>query len=143
MSVGKVFLDTNVLIYALDQDAPAKRQRSRELISEVARTGAGVISTQVLQEFYVTATRKMGVAPLAAKEMLRTFAVLETVQVTPDLIEHAIDRSIVSQLSFWDALIIAASASAECGTIYSEDLNAGQVIAGMRLANPYEASSVG
>jgi len=143
MSVGKVFLDTNVLIYALDQDAPAKRQRSRELISEVARTGTGVISTQVLQEFYVTATRKMGVAPLAAKEMLRTFAVLETVQVTPDLIEQAIDRSIVSQLSFWDALIVAASASAECGTIYSEDLNAGQVIAGMRLANPYGASSVG
>lgn len=135
MSVGKVFLDTNILIYALDQDAPDKRRRSRELIADIAVAGTGVISTQVLQEFYVTATRKMGVAPLAAKEMLQAFTVLETVQVTPELIERAIDRSILSQLSFWDALIVAAAASSECSTIYSEDLNAGQVIGGVRIEN--------
>jgi len=137
MSAGKVFLDTNVLVYALDQDAPDKRQRSRELIAEVGVSGNGVISTQVLQEFYVTATRKMGVAPLAAKEILQSFAVLETVQISPDLIERAIDRSILSQLSFWDALIVAAAAASECTTICSEDLNAGQVIAGVRIENPF------
>lgn len=137
MSVGKVFLDTNILIYAQDQDAPKKRQRSRELIAAVAASGAGVISTQVLQEFYVTATRKMGVAPLAAKNVLRSFTIFEVVQISPDVIERAIDRSVLSQISFWDALIVAASASSGCRTIYSEDLTAGQLIEGVRIENPF------
>ena len=92
MSGGKVFLDTNVLVYAQDLDSPHKRQRSRELISGVVASGGGVISTQVLQEFYVTATRKMGVAPLAAKSVVQSFRIFEVVQLSPDLIEHAIDR---------------------------------------------------
>ena len=137
MSGGKVFLDTNVLVYAQDLDAPHKRQRSRELIAEVVASGTGVISTQVLQEFYVTATRKMGVAPLAAKSVVQSFRIFEIVQLSPDLIEQAIDRSVLSQLSFWDALIVAASAASGCTTIYSEDLNAGQVIDGVKIANPF------
>ena len=137
MSGAKVFLDTNVLVYAQDRDAPRKRKRSRELIADVVTSGAGVISTQVLQEFYVTATRKMGVAPLAAKRVVQTFRILEVVQISPDLIEQAIDRSALSQISFWDALIVTASASSGCATIYSEDLNAGQVIDGVRIENPF------
>ena len=137
MSGGKIFLDTNVLVYAQDRDAPHKRQRSRELIAEVVASGTGVISTQVLQEFYVTATRKMGVAPLAAKSVVQSFRIFEIVQLSPDLIEQAIDRSVLSQLSFWDALIVAASAASGCTTIYSEDLNAGQVIDGVKIANPF------
>ena len=137
MSGGKVFLDTNVLVYAQDHDAPQKRKRSRELIAEVVASGAGVISTQVLQEFYVTATRKMGVAPLAAKTVLQSFTIFEMVQISPDLIAQAIDRSVLSQISFWDALIVTASVSSGCTTIYSEDLNAGQVIDGVRIVNPF------
>lgn len=137
MSGGKVFLDTNVLVYAQDHDSPKKRKRSRELIAAVAASGLGVISTQVLQEFYVAATRKMGVAPLAAKSVVQAFRVLEVVHVSPELIDHAIDRSVLSQISFWDALIVAASASAGCMTIFSEDLNAGQVINGVRIVNPF------
>ena len=137
MSAGKVFLDTNVLVYAQDHDAPEKRKRSRELIANVVATGTGVISTQVLQEFYVTATRKMGVAPLAAKAVVQSFTILEVVQISPDLIAQAIDRSVLSQISFWDALIVAASVSSGCATIYSEDLNAGQVIDGVRIVNPF------
>ena len=137
MSVAKVFLDTNVLVYAQDRDAPQKRRRSRELISEVVASGAGVISTQVLQEFYVAATRKMGVAPLAAKSVVQSFSIFEVVQISPALIEQAIDRSLLSQISFWDALIVTASAASGCTTIYSEDLNAGQVIDGVRIINPF------
>ncbi len=137
MSGGKVFFDTNVLVYAQDLDAPHKRERSRQLIAEVAATGRGVISTQVLQEYYVTATRKMGVAPLAAKSVVQSFRMFEVVQLSPDLIEQAIDRSVLSQLSFWDALIVAASAASGCTTIYSEDLNAGQVIGGVKVVNPF------
>jgi predicted nucleic acid-binding protein len=137
MSGGKVFFDTNVLVYAQDLDAPHKRERSRQLIAEVAAAGTGVISTQVLQEYYVTATRKMGVAPLAAKSVVRSFRMFEVVQLSPDLIEQAIDRSVLSQLSFWDALIIAAAVASACTAIYSEDLNAGQVIDGVKIVNPF------
>lgn len=136
MPAGKVFLDANILVYAHDKDSPAKRRRSRELIAEVAASGLGVISTQVMQEFYVAATRKMGVEPLAAKGVLRTFSIFEIAQTSPDLIDEAIDCSILNRISFWDALIVAAASSTGCATIYSEDLNPGQVIRGVRIENP-------
>jgi len=134
---ARAFLDTNILVYAQDAASPLKRQRSRELITEVAITGTGVISTQVLQEFFVTATAKLGVDPLAAKAVLKTFAVFEIVQASPRLIEDAIDCSVVNRLAFWDALIVTAAASAGCGILYSEDLNAGQAILGVRIENPF------
>ncbi len=137
MSGGKVFLDTNVLVYAQDRDAAKKRKRSRELIEDIATTGVGVISTQVLQEFYVTVTRKMGVAPLAAKAVMQSFRIFEVVQISPELIAQAIDRAVLSQLSLWDSLIVTASVSGGCTTMYSENLNAGQLIDGVRIVNPF------
>jgi predicted nucleic acid-binding protein len=137
MAAGKAFLDTNVLVYAQDDDTPEKRTRSRDLIADVIATGIGVVSTQVLQEFFVASTRKLGVPPLAAKAVVQSFRVFEVVHVSPDLIEHAIDRSVLSQISFWDALIVSASIASGCVTIYSEDLNAGQPIDGVRIVNPF------
>ena len=137
---GRVFLDANVLVYAQDTATPEKQRKSREVIQQLAESADGVISTQVLQEFYVAATRKLGVAPLAAKGVLKTFAVFETVQVSPALIQEAIDCSILNELSFWDALILAAAASAGCSTVLSEDLNAGQVILGVKVQNPFTTS---
>jgi predicted nucleic acid-binding protein len=134
---GKVFLDTNVLAYAQDAGEPAKRTRSRALIADAAAGGNGVISTQVMQEFFVTATRKLGVAPLAAKSVVKTFRVFEIVQTSPDLIDEAIDCSVLNQLSFWDGLILAAAAASGCATLYSEDLNAGQSVHGVRIVNPF------
>ena len=136
MPAGKVFLDTNILVYAQDQDSPVKRRRSREVIAALAQSGTGVISTQVLQEFYVTVTRKLGVAPLAAKRVLQTFTIFEIVQTSPDLIERAIDCSVLNTISFWDALIVAAAASSGCAIVYSEDLNPGQTIQGVRVEDP-------
>ena len=133
---GRVFIDSNVLAYAQDAASPAKQRASREVISALAGSRDGVISTQVLQEFYVTATRKLGVPPLVAKGVLKTFAVFEIVQVSPVLIQEAVDCSILNQLSFWDALILAAAASAGCSTVYSEDLNPGQSILGVTVKNP-------
>lgn len=134
---GRVFLDTNVLVYAQDASAPAKQRTSRDLIAELAGNVDGVISTQVLQEFYVAATGKLGVPPLAAKGILKTLSVFDIVQVSPALIQEAIDCSILNQLAFWDALIVASAASAGCSTLLSEDLNAGQEILGVRIQNPY------
>jgi len=135
---GKIFIDTNVLVYAQDSGQLRKRARSRALIEELVHSGDGVISTQVLQEFYVASTRKLGVAPLAAKAVLKTFAAFETVQVSPELIQEAVDCSILNELSFWDALIIAAASAAGCGVLYSEDLNTGQTILGVKVENPFK-----
>lgn len=136
MPDGKIFLDANILLYAQDKDSAAKQRRSREVIAALAANGSGVISTQVLQEFYVAATRKLGVEPLAAKAVLGTFSIFEITQASPDLIDEAIDYSILNKISFWDALIVAAAAATGCATIYSEDLNPGQVIQGVRIENP-------
>ena len=133
---GRVFIDSNVLAYAQDAGSPAKQRASREVISALAGSGDGVISTQVLQEFYVTATRKLGVPPLVAKGVLKTLAVFEIVQVSPMLIQEAVDCSILNQLSFWDSLILAAAAAAGCSTVYSDDLNPGQSILGVTVKNP-------
>lgn len=137
MPAGKGFLDANILVYAQDRDSPAKRRRSRQVIAALAEAGTGVISTQVLQEFYVAVTRKLGVAPLAAKSVMQTFKVFEIVQTSPDLIERAIDCSVLNGISFWDALIVAAAAASGCAVVYSEDLNPGQTIEGVRIENPF------
>lgn len=136
---GRTFLDTNVLVYAQDAGAPAKQRVSREIIAELARSVDGVISTQVMQEFYVATTTKLGVAPLAAKGILKTLNVFDVVQVSPALIQEAIDCSILNQLSFWDSLILAAAASAGCSTLLSEDLNDGQTVLGVTIRNPYRS----
>jgi predicted nucleic acid-binding protein len=133
---GKVFLDSNILLYAQDPASPKKQRRSREVISALADSGDGVISTQVIQEFFVAATRKLGVPPLAAKAVLKTFTVFEIVVAGPALIHEAIDCSVLNTISFWDSLILAAAASAGCNTLYTEDLNHGQVIMGVRIQNP-------
>ncbi len=134
---GKVFLDSNVLAYAQDRGSPVKRRKSRRLIEQAAASGNGVISTQIMQEFYVTITRKMGVPPLAAKGVLKSFAMFELVPVSSQLIYDAIDCSILNTLSFWDALVLSAASSAGCSTLYSEDLNPGQKILGITIENPF------
>jgi predicted nucleic acid-binding protein len=133
----RIFIDANIFVYAQDSGARDKQQKSREIITQLADSGNGVISTQVLQEFFVAATRKLGVPPLAAKGVLKTLAVFEIVQVSAALIHEAIDCSILNQISFWDSLILAASASAGCSTVLSEDLNSGQTILGVKVQNPF------
>ena len=133
----RVFLDASIFVYAQDVGMPEKQRKSREIIAKLADSGDGVISTQVMQEFFVAATRKLGVDPLVAKGVLKTFSVFDMVQVSAALIHEAIDCSILNQLSFWDSLIIAAAASAGCSTIFSEDLNSGQTILGVKVQNPF------
>ncbi len=134
---GKVFLDSNILVYAQDAGSADKQRRSRDLIARLAGTGEGVISTQVMQEFFVSVTRKLGVPPLAAKAILKTFTVFEIVPAGPELIHEAIDCAVLNAISFWDALILAAAASAGCGILCTEDLNPGQIIMGVKIKNPF------
>jgi len=89
-----------------------------------------------MQEFYVASTAKLGADPLIVKDILRSFERFETVLISPGLIKEAIDCSIINRLSFWDALIVVSAESAQCVSLWSENLNPGQVIRGVRIENP-------
>ena len=139
--MSKVFLDTNVLAYACDQDQPAKRDVAREVMAHGDPGIPPCISTQVMQEFYVTATRKLNVAPLRAKDLLSSFRHMELVTVDVTDINRAIDGNILWQISFWDALIIVAAQKARCEILYTEDLNDGQFYDLVRVCNPFRGMS--
>ena len=136
--VSKVFFDTNILIYACDQDEPEKRDVSRRLILQHSSNNTlTCISTQVIQKFYVAATKKLGIEPLMAKNIIYSFQQMETCMVDISDINRAIDGSILWQVSFWDALIVAAAQKLRCDIIYTEDLNHGQHFDSVRVTNPF------
>jgi predicted nucleic acid-binding protein len=136
--MSKVFVDTNVLVYSEDTNSPAKQRAARALLSRMSTDHVGVISTQVVQEFYVAATRKLMIDALTAKSMLNTFHALEIVTVDVELVKEAIDCSVLNRISFWDALIVVSAEKARCEVLWTEDLNPGQIIRGVRIENPFE-----
>lgn len=133
----RVFLDTNLFVYADDLDAGAKRERAQQLLKELIADGRAVLSTQVLQEFFVIATRKLGVPAEIARRKVELMARLDLVQVRPELILAAIDLHRLRSLSFWDALIVRSAVAAGCARVLTEDLQHGEVIEGVRIENPF------
>lgn len=138
--MSKIFIDTNILVYCMDGSDPEKKERCRMLLKSLSNDLRGVISTQVMQEFYVTATKKLGADALLVKDILHYFEQFETVIITPQIIKDAIDCSIINRISFWDSLIVTAAESARCEELWTEDLNYGQVIRGVRIENPLRAA---
>jgi len=134
--VAKVFLDTNILVYTVDTHDPVRCDRAREVLQSVHDSGQGVISTQVIQEFYVAITRKLLVEPLVAKKLVDALPPLEVVAVDVGMVREAIDASILNQISFWDALIVVAARKAKCSELWTEDLNPGQSILSVTVRNP-------
>lgn len=133
----RVFFDTNVLVYADDLDAGAKRDRAQALLAAALRAGDGVLSTQVLQEFFVIATRKLGVDPAIARRKVELLATLDVVKVDVPMILRAVDLHRLHSLSFWDALVVRAAASAGCTRLLSEDMQHGATFDGVRVENPF------
>lgn len=131
------FIDTNVLVYTDDADAPDKQERALALIAGLRAGGRGVLSTQVLQEYFVAATRKLQVPVETAKRKTELFGHFDVVQITPADILSAIDLHRLHALSFWDALIVHAARSAKCRVLYTEDLAHDAVIDGVRIKNPF------
>jgi len=137
----KTFVDTNVLIYAHDLDAGAKHGVAKNVLAELWTERSGVLSPQVLQEFYVNVTRKIP-SPLAkdvARLAVNSYA-LWCIGITPAEIAAAFRIEDEFRLSFWDALIVASAAKSGAGRILSEDLNPGHFIAGIRIENPFAES---
>jgi len=136
-TMPKTFIDTNILVYSLDQADPQKQIKARTLLKTARTSRTGVLSTQVLQEFYVVATGKLKVEPTLAKKITRSMANFTTVTVDFLLIEQAMEICQSDNLSFWDALIVSAASSAGCQAIWTEDLNHNQAVRGIEIVNPF------
>jgi predicted nucleic acid-binding protein len=134
------FVDANILLYAEDRDAKSKHDRARDLVLELWDNRDGVVSVQVLQEFYVNATRKLR-KPLStskALEIVEEYLTWTVVENTSALLTAAIRLQTKTQLSFWDAMIVQAAIEAGCERMYSEDLNHGQRYGSMVVVNPFK-----
>jgi len=138
-----IFFDTNVLVYLFDADAPEKQAQARELVKQHTLAGDASISTQVLQEFYVTVTRKLTkpLEPSHAYRSVQNFtATFSIIQLDADLILLAIKRSQKDLVSFWDSLIIQAALREKATLLYTEDLQDGREIEGLLIKNPFKST---
>lgn len=133
------FIDTNVLVYAYDAGAGRRHDVARELVGRLGAARTGALSVQVLQEFYVTVTRKAAV-PLSLADARERLAVLARWPVHSPLAADVVSAAAIAEhsaVSFWDAMVIRSAAAMDCAVLWSEDLNAGQVIAGVEVRNPF------
>jgi predicted nucleic acid-binding protein len=134
-----VFLDTNVLVYALDTGQPRKQAIARQILA----TQWSMVSAQVLGEFYVVTTRKLAVplAPADAATVVRRWPAARVVAVTASLVAAAVETAQQHQLSYWDALIVEAARAAGCSRLLTEDLADGAVLRGVQIENPFSTTA--
>ncbi len=134
------FVDTNVLVYAYDTTAGSKHDKARDLLSRLWTSRSGSLSVQVLQEFFVTATRKIP-SPLVLADARSVIAKLALWQIHapgPSDVLQAIDIQAAHQLSFWDAMIVHSAATLNCSRVWSEDMKHGGVYRGVSVVNPFQ-----
>jgi len=132
------FIDSNILVYADDRSAGLKRERARALISEVMFARTGVLSLQVLQEYFSVATKKLGLPAAAARRRVALVSRLDVVILGVQDVLAAIDLHRLHGFSIWDALVIRAGLNAGCRVLYSEDLQDGRRIEGLEIVNPFK-----
>jgi predicted nucleic acid-binding protein len=135
---ARSFFDTNVLVYADDKAAPAKQRRALELVAEHRRAGTGVVSMQILQEYFVTVTRKLHVDARIARRKVELLAEFDVAAPEVADILAAIDLHRLHGFSFWDALVLRAAKQAGCSVLLSEDLQEAREIDGVRIVNPFQ-----
>jgi predicted nucleic acid-binding protein len=133
----RTFLDTSVLLYAEDAREPAKRDRAQHLIRELVADQAAVVSTQVLQEFFVIATKKLKLPAAVAHDCVATYAQLDVALVSPALVLAAIELHRLHGLSFWDALIVRTAMDAGCTRLLSADLQHERAFEALVVENPF------
>jgi predicted nucleic acid-binding protein len=134
---ARSFFDTNVLLYADDKAAPAKQSSAVALVAQHRRAGTGVVSMQVLQEYFVTATRKLRVDAAIARRKVELLAEFDV--AAPELADilAAIDLHRLHGFSFWDALVVRTAKQSGCTVLFSEDMQDRREIDGVRIVNPF------
>ena len=133
------FVDANVLVYAYDASAGRKKTQAEQLLTRLWGSGTGCLSVQVMQEFFVTVTRKVA-EPLPADEAadrVRELGAWRVFAPGADDVLRAIVLHQRSTVGFWDAMVVHAASELGCGVLWTEDLNDGQVIQGVRIRNPF------
>ena len=137
--MSRTFFDTSVLLHMYDDDEPQKKARAIDVFEKAVEDNLVVLSTQVLQEFYVNATRKLAVplSPERAAARVRDFARLPLVRVDEAMILAAIERNRSMSLSFWDSLVVEAALRSGAGRLLTEDLQHGQRIGDLTVENPF------
>jgi predicted nucleic acid-binding protein len=139
---ANIFVDTNVFVYSRDAAKPEKQARAAEWMAYLWETGAGRLSLQVLAEFYAVVTRKLkpGLDSASARQDVEDLFAWQPAPLTPDLIVEAWTLQDLFQLSWWDALIIAAAKLQGCTAVLSEDFQHGQDFQGVRVMDPFRVS---
>jgi predicted nucleic acid-binding protein len=134
---ARSFFDTNILVYSDDDDAPAKQQLARDLVYEHRRGGTGVVSLQVLQEYFVTVTRKLKFDARKARRKVELLAEFDV--ATPEVADilAAIDLHRLHGFSFWDALVLRTAQQSGCRVLFSEDMQEAREIDGLQIVNPF------
>ena len=133
------FVDANILVYAFDASAGRKQQAARRLLERLWDSRAGCVSVQVLQEFFVTVTKKVA-KPLSIEQAtshVREFAAWSVFSPTAGDALAAIGLHAQAKLGFWDAMIVRAAAESACDILWTEDVSDGQVLQGVRVRNPF------
>jgi len=141
MNAVRSFFDTNILLYVYSDADSVKQKRARDLYREQVLSGAILVSTQVIQEFYVAATRKLAMPRPAARALTEALSELPVVTVTSTHIRSAMDNEQRYQISFWDGLILAVAEAGGAEVLYTEDLNDGQKYGGVLVRNPFRSSA--
>ncbi len=135
----KVFVDTNVLVYAYDRGAGSRHERAQSLLEKLWKEGNGILSTQVLQEFYVNVRRKAKrpVSIEQARSLISDYLSWDPIVNDGATMLEAIDVEQRYQLSFWDSLIVAAAQKGGASVLFSEDFNQGQKFGSVVIQNPF------
>jgi len=133
----RCFIDTNVLIYAEASDLPVKQRAALDLLKQLHSQASGVLSTQVLQEYCNVALKKLRMPAQTVRARLDLYEQFEVVQVTPSIIRAGLDLHQTRSIAFYDALIVASALTAGCDVLLSEDMNAGEKMGQVRIANPF------
>ena len=134
---ARCFIDTNVLVYADSTDEPLKQRIAIDLLRHLRFERLGVLSTQVLNEYVHVGLRKLGLSHAHIREQLHCYRQLDMATVTPETIDMALDLHGKHALSYWDALIVASAHMAGCSVLITEDMGTGEVLAGVKLLNPF------
>lgn len=135
----KIFLDSNIIIYAYDKSDPERQKKAQQILKDVFQNENGILSPQVLSEFFVVVTRKIKnpLSSIDAKTIISSLSFLQVEEIDLTSVKRAIETHIQFKISYWDSLIISTAERAVYNIILSEDLNHGQIINGVEINNPF------
>ena len=133
----RIFLDTNIVVYANDNRDKIKQEKAVNVISNLMKNGYGVISTQVLQEYAYTALKKLKQDYSIVLRQIKILEIFQIIKQSPAMIHRAIEIMQFYKIGFWDACIISNAEFGNCSLILSENFNSGQYYSGLKIVNPF------